>query len=153
MHSGIAFTFHLPASVWNPGCRSAHLPLPLSGRRDCPSCLDATLPCTVLQRCPMPLILKEPEGWELSIFRNTLVPATLDNAMLSRSGVFTCRDSWVAMAGGGEERQKVKRDCPPGLYDPSFVPIMIRKGQQIKSQLRLPSGQISGQTLNVVPPN
>jgi hypothetical protein len=83
----------------------------------------------------MPRILKEPEGWELSIFRNTLVPANLDNAMLSRSGVFTCRDSWAAMAGGREEIQRVKRGCPPGLYDSSFIPIMIKKGHRIKSQL------------------
>lgn len=99
----------------------------------------------------MPRILKEPEGWELSILRNTLVPATLDNAMLSRSGVFTCRGSWVAMTGAREEIPRVKRSCPSGLYDPSFVPIMIRKGHRIKSQLLLPSGQIGGQALNSDP--
>lgn len=109
--------------------------LELSGRRKCPFCQDATLPCTVLQRCPMPRILKEPEGWELSIFRYTLVPATLDKAMLSRSGVFTWRGSWAAMAGRQEGDTKDQDSCSPELYDPSFIPTMRRKGHRIKSQL------------------
>lgn len=100
------------------GCTSAYWALELSGRRKCPFCQDATLPCTVLQRCPMPRILKEPEGWELSIFRYTLVPATLDRAMLSRSGVFTWRGSWAAMAGRQEGDTKDQDSCSPELYDP-----------------------------------
>lgn len=83
----------------------------------------------------MPRILKEPEGWELSIFRYTLVPVTLDRAMLSRSGVFTWRGSWAAMAGRQEGDTKDQDSCSPELYDPPFIPTMIKEGHRIKSQL------------------
>lgn len=49
---------------------------------------------TCWQRCPMPRILKEPEGCEFSIFRNTVVPTCLDMLMLSSSGVLT----WKCLA-------------------------------------------------------
>lgn len=81
----------------------------------------------------MPRILKEPEGWELSIFRYTLVPATLDKAMLSRSGVFTWRGSWAAMAGRQEGDTKDQDSCSPELYDPSFIPRKERAQNKISA--------------------
>lgn len=55
------------------------------------SCRDKILsgPLTVLQRCPMPLILKEPVGCDESSLRYTEVPATLVRARLCLTGVAT----------------------------------------------------------------
>lgn len=44
---------------------------------------------TVLQRCPMPLILKDPVGCDESSLRYTEVPATLVKARLCLTGVAT----------------------------------------------------------------
>lgn len=50
---------------------------------------------TALQRCPMPLILKDPVGWDESSLRYTGDPAILVRARLCLTGVATWRGCWV----------------------------------------------------------
>lgn len=53
--------------------------------------------------CPMPRILKDPEGWTFSSFMKTLMPTTLERGRLSRTGETTWKGfcpptGWAAMA-------------------------------------------------------
>ena len=76
---------------------------------------------TCWQRCPMPRILKEPEGCEFSIFRYTVVPACLDMLMLSSSGVLTWK--CLAMVHLILDEKKVEPDSRENTIRVSYLTV------------------------------